>query len=208
MWRNCERVSHGYTFECYYCGKFFARANRQKRYIESCSAVPGVVYNFNNQKLVTFEDNFMSKDNLLFALYFDLETTAPTDNYFNPEQTKMFVASYTSIACFQPKLKIQKKIVERSYAHSINELTSISYLTADQLNFAKLVSQLRDAAIEVNARQCKNAFAQMFTIETVFVKKTLREWFNKKFKSQCLEIDILIKNQYERKNPIGKMINA
>ena len=28
------------------------------------------------------------------------------------------------------------------------------------------------------------------------------EWFNKKFKSQYLEIDILIKNQYERKNPI------
>ena len=28
------------------------------------------------------------------------------------------------------------------------------------------------------------------------------EWFNKKFKSQYLEIDILIKNQYERKDPI------
>ena len=28
------------------------------------------------------------------------------------------------------------------------------------------------------------------------------EWFIKKFKSHYLEIDILIKNQYERKNPI------
>ena len=28
------------------------------------------------------------------------------------------------------------------------------------------------------------------------------EWFNKKIQSQYLEIDILIKNQYERKNPI------
>ena len=42
----------------------------------------------------------------------------------------------------------------------------------------------------------------MFSIETAFVKKTLLEWFNKKFKSQQLEIDILIKNQYERKNQI------
>ena len=77
----------------------------------------------------------------------------------------MFVVSYALIACFHPKLKIQKIIAERSYAHSINELTSISYLTADQLNFAdpKLVSQLRDAAFEVNARQCKKTFAQMFT---------------------------------------------
>ena len=43
----------------------------------------------------------------------------------------------------------------------------------------------------------------MFTIETAFVKKTLVEWFNKKIKSQYLEIDILVKNQYERKNPIN-----
>ena len=102
---------------------------------------------------------FKSKGDLPSALYFDLETTAPTDNYFDPEQTKMFVVSYALIVCFHPKLKIQKIIVKRSYADSINDLTSISYLTADQLNFAdpKLVSQLRDAALEVNARQCKNA---------------------------------------------------
>ena len=44
---------------------------------------------------------------------------------------------------------------------------------ADQLNFAdpKLVSQLGDSSLEVDARQCKNALAQMFTIETAFVKK-------------------------------------
>ena len=43
----------------------------------------------------------------------------------------------------------------------------------------------------------------MFTTETAFVKKkTLIEWFNKKLKSQNLEIDILIKNQNERNNPI------
>ena len=80
-----------------------------------------MVYNFNNQNLVTFEDNFKSKGDLPFALYFDFETTAPTDNYFDPEQTKMLVVCY--------------------------------------------------AALEVNAGQCKNALAQMFTIETAFVKK-------------------------------------
>ena len=87
----------------------------------------------------------------------------------------MFVLSYALIACFHPKLKFQKIIVERSYAHSINELTSINFLTADQLNFAdlKLVLQLRDAALEVNTRQCKNTLAQMFTIETAFVQKNI-----------------------------------
>ena len=34
------------------------------------------------------------------------------------------------------------------------------------------------AALEVNAGQCKNALAQVFTIETAFVKKKLMEWFN------------------------------
>ena len=42
----------------------------------------------------------------------------------------------------------------------------------------------------------------MVTIESALVKKTLLEWFNKKIKSQHLELDFLIKNQYERKNPI------
>ena len=42
----------------------------------------------------------------------------------------------------------------------------------------------------------------MFTTETAFAKNRLIEWFNKKFKFQNLEIDILIKNQYERHNPI------
>ena len=110
-----------------------------------------------------------------FALYFDFETTAPTDNCFDPEQTKMFVVSYALIVCFHPKLNIPKIILERSYKHSINELASIDYLTIDQKNFAdqKLVSQLRDAAFEVNTRQCKNenALAQRFSIETAFVKQ-------------------------------------
>ena len=26
-----EKLSHGFTFECYYCGKFFARADKQKK---------------------------------------------------------------------------------------------------------------------------------------------------------------------------------
>ena len=184
MW-NCRKSFSQYAFECYYCGKFFALADKQKRHIQSCSGISGVVYNLSNQNLVTFEDNFKSKGDLPFALYFDFETIAPADNCFDPEQTKMFVVSYALIVCFHPKLNIPKIILERSYKHSINELASIDYLTIDQKNFAdqKLVSQLRDAAFEVNTRQCKNALAQRFSIETAFVKqkkKTVLEWFNKK----------------------------
>ena len=72
-----EKISHGFAFECYYCGKFFARADKQKRNIESCSGVPGTIHDFNNKNLITFEE---CKGDLLFALYFDFKTTAPTDN--------------------------------------------------------------------------------------------------------------------------------
>ena len=73
--------------------------------------------------MTTFEENFKSKGDLPFALYFDFKTTAPTDNYFDPEQIKMFVVSYALIVSFHPKLKIAKTVVERSYAHPLKELT-------------------------------------------------------------------------------------
>ena len=78
---DAKKLSHGFAFECYYCGKFFVRADKQKRYIENCSGVPGIVYNFYNKNLITFEDNFKSKGDILIAMYSDFEATAPTDNF-------------------------------------------------------------------------------------------------------------------------------
>ena len=34
-------------------------------------------------------------------------------------------------------------------------------------------------------------------------KKTLLQWFDTKIKSQNLEIDLRVKNQFERENPIN-----
>ena len=42
------KISHKFAFECYYCRKFFARTDKQKRHIENCSGVPGIIYNFNS----------------------------------------------------------------------------------------------------------------------------------------------------------------
>ena len=75
-------------FECYYCGKCFARADIQKRHIQNCTGIPGIVYNFNNKNLVTLEDNFKSKGNKLMTIYFDFETTAARDNCLDPKQKK------------------------------------------------------------------------------------------------------------------------
>ena len=54
-------------YECYYCRKFFLRQERQKRHKENCSGVPRVIYNFNTQSLINFEDNFYAKGDLPFG---------------------------------------------------------------------------------------------------------------------------------------------
>ena len=61
---------------------------RQKRHMANCSGKPGVVYNFNNQNLISH-----AKDDVPFVIYFDFETTAPTDNCLDPEQKK-------NVCCF------------------------------------------------------------------------------------------------------------
>ena len=52
--------------------------------MEHCSGVPWIIYNFNNQNLVSFDDNFGYKGDLAVVAYIDFGTTAPTDAYFDP----------------------------------------------------------------------------------------------------------------------------
>ena len=66
----------------------------------------------------------------------------------------------------------------------------------------RFVKQLSDIAQEVGRRKCKNALGQMFSIETALIKTTLLGWFNKKIKSQYLELDLAVKNEFERQNSI------
>ena len=68
----------------------------------NCSGKAGVVYNFNNQCLISYQDNCDTKGDVPFVVYFDFETTAPTDNYLDSEQKKMFVVSYVMIVAFHP----------------------------------------------------------------------------------------------------------
>ena len=67
----------------------------------------------------------------------------------------------------------------------------------------KLVSQLKDYAIWVTQNKCKDAVAQMFCVELKFVANCFLMWFNKKFKSQHLEIDLGKKKAFETKNPVN-----
>ena len=97
-------------------------------------------------------------------MYFDFETTAPTDNCFNPEQQqKKCLLCLVLIGAFHPHLNLRKIIVQRSYGHSLEQLTMIDYLTNDQMSFTDvtLIKQLNGIAQAVSPRKCKNALGQM-----------------------------------------------
>ena len=192
-------------YQCYYCNKFFIQEIRQKRHIENCSGRPGVVYNFNNQNLISYQDNFHAKGDVPFVIYFDSETTAPNDNCLDPEQKKMFVVSYVMIVAFNPELNLDRIIIQRSFAHSIEQLTSLDYFTQEQITCIdqSLIKILKDMAFEVAKRRCKNSIGQMFSIESALVKKTLLKWFNQKFKRQFEKINPIKKLRYESENPIN-----
>ena len=65
------------------------------------------------------------------------------------------------------------------------------------------LNRLKDIAIDVSKRKYKNTMGQMFCVETAFVKKSLLDWFDKKFKSENLEIPGLMKMIYKQKNSIN-----
>ena len=124
------------------------------------------------QSLISFEDNFHAKGDLV---YFEFETTAPTDNWFDPEQKTMFVVSYIMIVAFHSDLKIDRIIIQRSCAHAIEQLTSLDYFSQDQIKRInkELVRQLKDIALDVSKRKFKKTMGQMFCVECALVKKTL-----------------------------------
>ena len=72
------------------------------------------------------------------------------------------------IVAFHPKLNLDRLIIQRSYAHSLEQLTTLNYFTREQLCFvdSSLIRMLKDMAFEVAKRKCKNSIGKMFSIES------------------------------------------
>ena len=120
----------------------------------------------------------------------------------DPESCKMKAVSYVIIFAFHPQLELKRIIIERSFGHSTEKLTTIDYLTNEQLKFHDQITlkQLRDSAIEVLERKKTNAILEMFSIELKFASDCLLKWFYSKNKK--IELSIQEKKDYEVKNPI------
>ena len=132
---NEKKLKHGCVFRCHFCSKFFCRKASFDRH-----GKPGFIYNFDTQNLLTFEQNLKLKHDIPLTAYIDFETTAPTDDMLDPESNKMNAVSYAIIFAFHPKLKMKRIIIERSFGHSIQKLTTIDYLTTEQLKFKDAIT--------------------------------------------------------------------
>ena len=199
---NWTKPRSSCAFQCYFCGKFCVRANKWKKHMETCVGKPGFVYNFQTRNLLTYEENIKFKRDVPLTAYIDFETTAPTDCCLDPESNKMSVVSYVIILAFQPQLQLQRVIIERSFGHSLEKLCQIDYLTAEQLNYCDGITlkQLRDCALNVNKKANKLAVSEMFCTEIKFATSCLLKWYHSKYKNFELNIDV--KNEYEKQNPI------
>ena len=155
---------------------------------------------------MTFEENLKFKRDIPLTIYIDFETTAPTDDCLDPETKKMNEVSYVIIFAFHPELEMKCIIIERSFGHSLEKLTTIDYLTAEQLKFkdTTTLKQLRDCAFSVVSKKNKIAISEMFSTEMKFATDCLLNWFNSKYKNENLQLNIERKREYEIKNPINR----
>ena len=154
---------------------------------------------------MTFEENLKFKRDIPLTIYIDFETTTLTDDCLDPETKKMNAVSYVIFFAFHPELEMKRIITERSFGHSLEKLSTIDYLTAEQLKFkdTTTLKQLRDWTFSVASKKIKIAISEMFSTEMKFATDCLLNWFNSKYKNENLQLNIERKREYEIKNPIN-----
>ena len=77
------------------------------------------------------------------SAYIDFETNAPADLSLGPADKNMFPITYVIIFAFHPYLKLRCVIIERSFDHSLEKLTSLDYLTREQLSYRDKITLLK-----------------------------------------------------------------
>ena len=197
-----KTLKHSCTFQCYFCSKFWVHKSRLESHMKHCTGKPGFIYNFQTRNLLTFEENLQFKRDVPLTAYIDFETTAPTDDYLDPECNKMNVVSYVIILAFHPNLNLPRIIIERSFGHSLERISQIDYLTSEQLKYKDIITlkQLRDSALTVHKKTNPLAVSEMFSIEIRLATNCLLPWFHSKYRNE--EVDIKLKMQYQNENPI------
>ena len=189
-------------YKCYYCNEFWVVKSKYEKHLRNCGKKPGVIYNFNLKNVVTFEENLKYIGDLPFSVYADFETTAPTADHLSPDNKEMFAVSYSLLFEWHPNLNLPRQMIVRGYNHSLEELSDMTYLTAEQLALKNQTTthQLQDCLVNVHAKRRKNALAEKFNIELKFACDILMRWFRQKIQKNVVFNDE--STNFKRLNPI------
>ena len=190
--------------QCYGCNKFFIERKSLERHMNVCGYFSGIVYKFENQNIQAFFDNMKFMGDLLFSIYFDLETTASKKVYFD-EGATLHPISYAFVTSFHLSLNIEKISVVRSFNHTFEQLNDVSYLKVEILPFVDPITtrQLKDCAAAVFTKKQKYSLSKMFSCELKFVIGLLKKWLAEKFFNRYKELDMFTKQRFKRQNPIN-----
>ena len=115
----------------------------------------------------------------------------------------MFAVSYSLLFACHPKLNLPRQMVVRGYNHSLDELSDMTYLTAEQLALRNQTTahQLQDCIVNVNSKRRKNSLVKMFNIELKFACDILMSWFRLKIQKNVVMNDE--STNFKRLNPIS-----
>ena len=97
------------------------------------SRMPGIIYKFENQNIANFEVNLKKMGDITFTMYFDFETSTGTTSQNHLEDVEMDQMFYSLIFAFHLKLQLDRKVIIRSFNHSLEKVNDVSYLTDEML---------------------------------------------------------------------------
>ena len=96
--------------------------------------MPGVLYKFENQNLVTFENDLSYLGDLPLVEYFDFEATTGSCSRNSLDYEEMHLVLYCLIFAFHPNLDIDCIVIVRSFKHTLDKLNNISYLKSKMID--------------------------------------------------------------------------
>ena len=195
------RTYHLATKQCYYCDKYFAcPANTFYQHTKICLGIAGIVYKFENNKVISYQDNFKYMGDLPFTGYFDFERTTGDSILHDP---KMFGISYCQIYAFHPDLKFDKIVIFGSFQKNAREIYSLNRFSQEHIKHFDAVTfnQLKEAATNILVSQ-KSLF-ELFSFEFKFTIDILVKWFNDLFKSKFIELNEVQKQIFVKENPLN-----
>lgn len=88
-----DKIYNYMVRQCHNCENFFVKSkDAMEKHTKVFAAKEGIVYSFENGKIISFQDNFKYLGDIPFTVYFDFNTTTGDAVFLNPKMFLVFVS--------------------------------------------------------------------------------------------------------------------